>query len=240
MLSRYLAPIGMACLLAGPSIANQSCTRDAMLVFDGSGSMSELGFNLLDEPRIFAARRAMRQAMPQITPVRDVGLLIYGPGPEGSCDNVDLRFPPQPDASADILVALDELQPSGDTPLTRSVKRAAEVLNYQNEPGIVVLVTDGKENCGGAPCELAAELIADAKALTVHVIGFKVRGEHFRWDSEGTDEYRNGTTIARCLADRTGGLYLSTETVEELATALQKTLGCLVIGRAPAVLPLRG
>jgi Ca-activated chloride channel family protein len=35
-----------------PAQAQQTCTRDARVVFDGSGSMAEMGYNLMDEPRI--------------------------------------------------------------------------------------------------------------------------------------------------------------------------------------------
>ena len=40
--------------------------------------------------------------------------------------------------------------------------------------------------------------------------------------------------VYAALADRTGGMYVSTETVDELAVALRETLGCALIGRAPA------
>jgi Ca-activated chloride channel family protein len=35
------------------------------------------------------------------------------------------------------------------------------------------------------------------------------------------------------LADETGGLFVTTETVDELVAALQVTLGCPVIGALP-------
>ncbi|ABV93800.1 conserved hypothetical protein [Dinoroseobacter shibae DFL 12 = DSM 16493] len=241
-LGRSLSLIA-ACAVAGlmpvpHAGAAQGCSEDAMVVFDGSGSMSEMGFNLMDEPRIFAARRAIRQVMPQVAPVRNLGLLVYGPGPREACDNIDLRFSPIPDAAPRMIAEIDRLMPSGNTPLTASVARAAEALDYRTRPGVVVLVTDGKETCGGAPCQLAAELAADAPALTVHVIGFKLRGEHFSWDSENQHDYRQGQTVARCLADQTGGLYLTTETVDELVAALRTTLGCPIFGRLEdAVLP---
>ena len=203
-----------------------------MVVFDGSGSMLEMGFNLLEEPRIFAARRAVREAIPQIAPFRRLGLIVYGPGKREDCSNIDVRFPPLAQAADRLIAELDGMEPAGNTPLTASVLQAAEVLNYREEPGIVVLVTDGKETCGGAPCQLAAGLAADGRDLVVHVIGFKVRGNHFSWDSQGRDDYANGTTVARCLADTTGGQYFSTETASELADALEQTLGCALIGHA--------
>ena len=47
--------------LSLPAAASEDCTEDAMIVFDGSGSMAEMGFNQIDEPRIFSARRAVGQ-----------------------------------------------------------------------------------------------------------------------------------------------------------------------------------
>jgi Ca-activated chloride channel family protein len=229
------AVLGLSSATAPGARAAQGCSEDAMVVFDGSGSMSEMGFNLMDEPRIFAARRAMRQAMPQVAPFRNLGLVIYGPGPRDACNNISLRFAPIPDAAPRLIAEIDALAPSGNTPLTDSVARAAEALDYRKRPGVVVLVTDGKETCGGAPCQLATTLAAEGHDLTVHVIGFKLRGEHFSWDSENMHDYREGQTVARCLADQTGGLYLTTETVDELVTALQTTLGCPIFGRGPGL-----
>ncbi|MGZ2256164.1 vWA domain-containing protein [Roseobacter sp. A03A-229] len=220
-----------AALLPAALPASQSCTDDAMLVFDGSGSMSEMGFNLLDEPRIFEARRAVQDSMPQIAAVRRVGLVIYGPGQPQACGNIELRFGPRPNAAKPIIDAVERLQPAGETPLTKAVERAAEVLNYREEPGAIVLLTDGKETCDGQPCALATTLAAEAHDLTVHVIGFKVRDDHFGWDDPQDDDYERRVTVARCLADRTGGTYASAETLDELTEALTRTLGCQLIGQ---------
>ncbi|MBM7066148.1 VWA domain-containing protein [Actibacterium sp. 188UL27-1] len=206
-----------------------------MVVFDGSGSMSEMGFNDMWEARIVEARRAVRRSIPQVAPFRRLGLIVYGPGSNEDCSNITVRFPPQAQAADRMIAEIDAMQPMGPTPLTSSVLRAAEVLNYREQSGVVVLVTDGKETCGGSPCYLAALLAADGLDLTVHVIGFKVRGDYFNWNSQGGDEKDAQTTVARCLADRTGGKYLSTETVDELAAAFQETLGCALIGHNHAL-----
>lgn len=236
------SPFGsVLALCAGmmPSLlsASQSCTDDAMLVFDGSGSMAEIGFNLLDEPRIFEARRAVNDAVPNIAAVRRLGLVIYGPGKTLSCGHIDLRFGPINSAAAPIIDAVDTLEPAGETPLTESVARAAEALNYRTEPGAIVLLTDGKETCGGQPCQLAAELAASSFDLTIHVIGFKVRGEHFGWTEEDGLGYERTTTVAKCLADATGGTYSSSETLDDLKDALTRSLGCQLIGRLPSDAP---
>ena len=224
-----------AALLAGllPCVAPaqaQDCTRDAMLVFDGSASMAERGLQLDEPKRIDDARAALRDAMPQIAPIRRIGLITYGPGPENSCDGINLKFPPVADAADPVLEAISWLDPNGLTPLTEAVRKAADVLNYRNDPGIVVLVTDGNDTCGGAPCQLGAELASTAANLTVHVIGFRVDTDRFGLKTVDEDLFPKDISVAKCLSDSTGGLYVSTDTVEELSDALRQTLGCAFIG----------
>lgn len=216
--------------LPGPAPqAATGCARDAMLVFDGSGSMDEVGHDATAPTRIIDARRAVREAMPDIAPYRRVGLLTYGPGGAHACSGIDLRFTPRADAGAAVVAGIDTLSPGGLTPLAASVTAAVEVLGSD---GIVVLVTDGNETCGGTPCALSAHLADTAPGLTVHVIGFRVVYDPFSWNSPEAGAY-DGQTVAKCLADSTGGLFVSTETVDELSDALRVTLGCLVVGEAP-------
>ena len=201
-----------------------------MLVFDGSGSMAELGSQAEGPNRIDDARAALQSAMPQIAPVRRIGLIIYGPGPENSCDAVNLRFRPLANAAEPVLDAIALLDPNGLTPLTEAVREASEVLSYRTDPGIVVLVTDGNETCGGSPCALGDELAATAADLTVHVIGFRVATDRFAGDSPDVKLFPEGVSAAKCISDQTGGIYVSTETTQELSDALLKTLGCPLIG----------
>ena len=160
MIRRCLAALAFFSI-AGPmgqADAGIGCATDAMLVFDGSASMAEIGFDVSGPTRISEARIAMHRAMPDIAPLRRVGLLIYGPGPGGSCGNLDLRFAPAADAAGLVTGAVDSLRPDGLTPLTAAVQKAAEALDYRTEPGVILLVTDGNETCGGRPCEMAQAL----------------------------------------------------------------------------------
>lgn len=217
----------IAMLALIPGLAFADCTEDAMLVFDASGSMAEMGYNGLDAPRINDARNALRDVLPKVTPLRRIGLIVYGPGGGPGCSHVEMRLPPTQDAADRIIAEIDGLIPDGNTALTRAVRQAAEALEYRDRPGTIVLVTDGKETCGGATCQLASDLAAEAAQLTVHVIGFRVRGDFFNWEGgDANSEVGTIPTVAQCLAEQTGGLYVSTETTQELVTALRKTLGC--------------
>ena len=233
-------------LMAGAAsngAAFQPCSVDAMVVFDGSASMAERGDAVFATTRIADARAAMRRAMPQIAQLRRVGLIVYGPdGTPGDgpgehpsqsigCRSVDVRFAPRAQAADALIRAVEDVLPGGSTPLTAGVAEAAKVLDHKATPGIVVLVTDGKETCGGLPCAVADQLAQESADLTVHVVGFRVRSEYFDWNTGQGADHQEVPILARCLADRTGGTYTTAETVADLVSALDATLGCAVFGR---------
>ena len=227
MLSRYVRPVALALivLLAGSALVPAAdetrtpCTEDAMIVFDASGSMAGNTVQGLfsDKTRIDEVRKALGEVLPEVTKFRKVGLITYGPGPYGQC-NVDLAFPPIPNATDRIMSVVNALNPAGKTPLTEAVRQAAEVLDYKTEKGVVVLVTDGEETCGGAPCDLGKFLKANSRALTVHVIGYQLTG--FSWT--GAESILD----VQCLAEETGGLYIAAKNRDDLVKAFEKTLGC--------------
>ena len=222
-----------ACLAlsqSGPAIA-LACTRDAMLVFDASASMAELGFGASGPTRVEEARDAVARVLPDAAALRRIGLLTYGPGTEDACAGIDVRFAPRANAAPAILEDLDALEPAGLTPLTASVQQAAITLGYETTPGIVVLVTDGSETCGGHPCALGHTLSERAADLTVHVIGFRLVVDPFSWN--GIDAFEAATSDIKCLVEQTGGTFVTAETVDTLSDALSEVLTCPVIGQAP-------
>ena len=176
------------------------CNEDAMIVFDASGSMAgNIGQGIgTTIPRIDEARRALGKALPSATKFRRVGLITYGPGPYQQC-NVKLDFKPTPNAADPIMRAVNALTPAGSTPLTSAVAQAAEVLNFRHKRGLIVVVTDGEETCGGSPCELGKELHAAAKQLTIHVVGYRVK--NYSWTGE------QSILDVRCLAEEVAALY---------------------------------
>jgi Ca-activated chloride channel family protein len=202
-------------VLAGPALAEDwnaaSCTEDAMLVLDASGSMVQgqgaSGVTLLE-----GARSATREVVPAATQYRRMGLMTLGPGTGDQCSNVELRVPVQDRAAQTIIDVVDGLPADGGTPLSKAVEAAANALEYRSKSAVLVVVSDGDETCGRDPCELAARLKASAKDLTIHVIGFGAA---------------NGKSAgARCLADATHGRQVVARDTAELTTALRQTLVC--------------
>jgi Ca-activated chloride channel family protein len=212
--------ISAACVSArAEDDARTPCNEDAMLVFDASGSMAgnvDSGI-ATTKPRIDEVRRALARVLPSITRFRRVGLITYGPGPYKQC-NVELDFKPIPYAAERILRDVNSLNPAGKTPLTAAVNQAAEVLDYRSKPGVVVLLTDGEETCGGFPCELGRQLRAQAVNLTVHVISFRFKNIYWTGQQSVLD--------TKCLAEENGGLYITADDEQQLVEAFEKTLGC--------------
>lgn len=215
--------LGLLALVAGQAWAGDDtrCLDDAMLVFDASGSMAGTDMNE-QRPHIAKVRDALDKVLPQVAPRRDLGLIVYGPGPHSRCDNVELRLPPARNSAQTIMGEVDGLVPAGQTPITTAVREAAEALAFREKPAVVVLLTDGEETCGGDPCKLARQLRAEANQLTIHVIQFKVAGS--TWLASGTG--------SACMAEESGGLALTARNRQELVEALQKTLTCPLFSHA--------
>ncbi len=202
-----LLSAGLLAIAADAQDRDAACEQ-AMLVFDASISMTGRG--------IEEARAATNRVLPALTRQRKVGLITYGGMPGPACDTIALRLEPAANNAAAIQAEIDALRPSGATPLTESVALAANLLTKGSRRGLVVLITDGFENCHGDPCALGHELAALGR-LKVHVIGYNLR-------------VPQGNALA-CLARETGGLLVEVNSTDELARALTGTLGCPVVSR---------
>lgn len=223
VLAAFMPASIMLALIMGPARAADDgrCLDDAMLVFDASGSMAGTDMNAV-RPHIATVREALAAVLPAVAPRRDLGLMVYGPGSGPQCRNIELRLKPGPNSAAAIMGEVNAVVPAGQTPLSAAVRDAAEELHFRDEPAVVVLLTDGEETCGGDPCRLARQLRAEARALTIHVIGFKVTGSTWLAPEIGSS----------CMADETGGLSITAHDKDELIAALQKTLTCPLFSEA--------
>ena len=194
-----------------------------MMVLDASGSM----WGQIDGAnKIVIARTVVRDLLKDWDPDVELGLMAYGHRRKGDCRDIELLHTPSREAPGRIAATVDKLNPKGKTPLSESVRQAAEALRYTEEPASIILVTDGKETCNVDPCALAAELERSGVDLTVHVVGFDIR-----------EKDRAGIA---CMAENTGGIYRAAadaaslkqalgEVVEKAATAKRDRLVALMV-----------
>ncbi len=215
------ALVGVPPVMPSAQSGEVRCLDDAMLVLDASGSMAGTDMTV-QRPHIEKVRAALQDVLPDITPRRHLGLMVYGPGPDrNTCHNIDVRLRPGPNSTETIMGEVNAVVPAGQTPLTNAVQHAAEELDFRQRPAVVVLLTDGEETCGGNPCRLARQLRAAADDLTIHVIQFKVTGQ--TWLAPGTG--------SACMAEETGGLAITAHDTDELVKALRETLTCPLFSR---------
>jgi Ca-activated chloride channel family protein len=160
----------IATVVIGQSLSPAlACQEEAMLVFDASGSMQLPRGGL---PKIDIAREAAADVLPELTRRRPTGLVTYGGELQQGCKSVFMRFPPMTGSGDLINGELSALQPAGSTPLTEAVWTAALTLKNSGKPGTIVLITDGKENCGYNACTFGTQMALGAKNIKVNVIGF--------------------------------------------------------------------
>lgn len=105
-------------------------------------------------------------------------------------------------------------------------REQTRVLDFRRKPGVVVILTDGEETCGGSPCDLGKRLHNMAAQLKVHVIAY--RPSNFSWTGE------QSVQGIKCLAEENNGLYITAESEDELVSAFQETLSCPMISQIHA------
>ncbi|MGI9406101.1 MAG: VWA domain-containing protein, partial [Hyphomicrobiaceae bacterium] len=185
---------------------NNGASDTVMLVFDASGSMrSRMG----DETRLDVARSVVKDAV-QRWRERGLktGLVAYGHRDRNSCSDIQTLVPAGRANSRTFNRVIDTIDAKGRTPLGESLRRAAEDLNYRDEKATIVVISDGRENCRADPCSIARSLKRSGAKFVAHVIGFAVNAK----DEDGL----------RCVAEETGGQYVSAGNADSLDGALMR------------------
>jgi Ca-activated chloride channel family protein len=204
MVLRALAAI-FAFFAFAPSAAAEE--GDSILVLDASGSMWG---QIEGEAKITIAKRVLGDLLKDLPVERRLGLIAYGHNRKGDCADIEELAAVGADRSA-IASAVEGLNPKGKTPMADSIKLAADKLKYTEEKATVILVSDGIETCEPDPCGVAAALEKAGVDLTVHVVGFDVTEE-------------NQQAQLRCIAENTGGTFVSASNAGELGDALEETV----------------
>ncbi len=205
---RYANTVIMASLvLLLSTFASRADAQDgggrAILVLDASGSMWG---QIEGRTKIEIAREVIGGLMAEWDPSIHLGLIAYGHRRKGDCSDIETLVPVGPVNPATIKGVVDNINPKGKTPLSAAVQQAAKDLRFTEERATVIVVSDGKETCGVDPCALGRQLEELGIEFTVHVVGFDVTNEE--------------KAQLRCLAENTGGKFLSADTASELTEAL--------------------
>ncbi len=203
--SRIIAGLFAACLATLTTSPAAAQSERAILVLDASGSM----WGQIDgEAKITIAQRVIGDLLDTLPADQEIGLTLYGHRRKGDCGDIELAVPAGPDTREAIRTAVNAVNPKGKTPLSAAVIDAAKALRFEEEAATVILVSDGRETCDLDPCAVGRDLESAGIGFTAHVIGFDV--------TDPADKAQ-----LQCLAENTGGRFLSASDAGELAEALE-------------------
>lgn len=155
----------------------QSTINRILFIFDDSYSMYA-PWNT--EPKINIAKRVFGKFMDSIQkiPNLEIALRCYGHTtffqPVRNCKDSKLEIPLAPTTvnANKIKQFVNKLEPKGTTPIAYSIAQAEkDFTECKNCRNIIILITDGIEECDGNPCEVSAMLQKKGIFIRPFVIG---------------------------------------------------------------------
>ena len=152
-------------------------TNRILFIFDDSYSMyAPWNSNI----KIEVAKKIMGEFLDSLKtiPNLELALRCYGHQtfikPERNCKDTKLEVPFATASKSAPLIKqrIQKLEPLGTTPIAYSLgESAADFTPCSNCRNIIILITDGIEECGGVPCEVSSELQRKGIFLRPFVIG---------------------------------------------------------------------
>ncbi|WP_425307848.1 VWA domain-containing protein [Ammonicoccus fulvus] len=177
-----------------------------VLILDSSGSMKTADMSG-GMDRMTAAREAGRRFVEALPPDARLSVVTYGDRTpedapkESGCGDVTVKLPLGTDRN--IGPVLDQLRPTGWTPISLALTKAAEQAP-DGETTSIVLVSDGEDSCAPPdPCDTAGAVVRGKPHLTISTLGVRASSEQLA-----------------CIADRGNGLSLPADNAAQLARRL--------------------
>ncbi len=161
--------------LLAPKISyakNPDKTR-ILIILDCSGSMySKFG----KADRITAAKKILIHLVDSMRKVPNVQLALrcYGhqhAAKEHDCKDSKLEIPFGDNNADEIVSFVKQVKPNGWTPIAYSLTEAASDFPDSKERNVIMLITDGLEECDGDPCAASKALLEKKVTLQPFIIG---------------------------------------------------------------------
>ncbi len=132
------------------------------------------------------AKKLLGEMVDSLQPIDDLelALRVYGHTkryPPQDCDDTRLEVPFGKQNGFHIKKRLSEISPSGTTPIARSLEESGKDFPQTPARNIIILITDGIEECNGDPCAVSAALQKKGIALKPFVIGLGVNKDFLKF-----------------------------------------------------------
>lgn len=202
-----------------------------LFLLDASGSMTAKWER---NTRMAIAKNLLTEIVDSLKPTSntEVALRVYGhqsPKTEKDCRDTKLEVPFYPKNHNKIIDRLKTITPKGATPIAFSLMEAAN--DFPDDPyarNIVIIITDGLENCDGDPCAVSLALQKKRIILKPFIIGlgldidvkkaFDCVGTFFEATQEQDFQNVLKTVVAQALNTTTLQLNLLDETAKPSET----------------------
>jgi hypothetical protein len=110
-----------------------------------------------------------------------------------------------------MLAKVREIQALGTTPIAYSLKQVSRDFGRAGGEKMVILVTDGKEECGGSPSAVVSELVARGIKIKLNIVGFALADAATKAEMER-------------VAKITGGRFFDASNAKTLTAAIEQAL----------------
>jgi Ca-activated chloride channel homolog len=209
--------------LGGYAQLEPALTR-ILFIFDASNSMNGIWEA---QPKINVATKLLSQALDSLRNVENLqlGLRVYGHEKNylqgQDCDDTKLMVPLGFNTVGKIQTTLKLLKPKGTTPIAATLEKAG--YDFPKCPtgecrNVIVLITDGIEECNGDPCAVSLSLQRQNIILKPFVIGvgldlnfresFECMGTYYDASNEKSFTNALGIVISQALNNTTAQVNL--------------------------------
>lgn len=213
-----------------------------LLIYDASNSMNA---RWQSASKMAISKRLISEIIDSLSTVPDVQLALraYGhqsPYPPLDCGDSRLEVPFSSGNGKKIIQVIKGLTPKGATPIAYSLTEAAKDFPpCENCRNLIILVTDGIEECGGDACEASRILQRQGIALKPFIIGigkdfsneFQCVGEYFDASDERDFVRAFEIVISQALNNTTAQVNLLDADGSPTVTNLNMTFYDHVSGR---------
>ncbi|UTW65791.1 VWA domain-containing protein [bacterium SCSIO 12643] len=160
--------------------AKQTMTR-ILFIYDGSNSMNG---KWEGQSKHVTAKNLLNTALDSLRNVENlqVALRVYGHNKSyltgQECNDTKLEVPFKNNNFDEIKAKMAQIRPKGTTPIALSLERSKDDFPYCKDcRNIIILITDGIEECNGDPCAVSLALQKNNIILKPFVIGLGLKDD---------------------------------------------------------------
>ncbi|MGB0430295.1 MAG: vWA domain-containing protein [Bacteroidia bacterium] len=153
---------------------NAPSKHQILFVFDASGSMFGKWQGKL---KIESAKKVLSKLVDSLDQLPNVSmaLRVYGHQFPRDCNDTKLEVPFRGKNASTIKSVLQGIKPKGITPIAYSLEQSANDFPKDDDAkNIIILITDGIEECNGDPCAVSKKLQEKHVVLKPFIIGLGI------------------------------------------------------------------